>query len=52
MTEPKENFLNFQMVGLEKKDVKKISFKEKNIFKKIVMFKNVKYKWGGNHSKE
>jgi len=29
------------------KDLKKINFKEKNIFKKVKMFRSIKYLWGG-----
>ncbi len=47
----KGKFFKFSNGWIRKKDVKKISFKEKNIFKKIVMFKNVKYKWGGKSFK-
>ena len=34
---------------IKKRDLKKISFKEKNFFKNITKFVNVKYKWGGKH---
>ena len=33
--------------GLKKKDVKPVSYKENDPFKKITSFKNIKYKWGG-----
>ena len=33
------------------KDVKPITFKEKDPFKKISIFKNIKYKWGGKSFK-
>ena len=36
---------------IKKKDVKPISYKERNPFKKIVSFKNIKYKWGGKSFK-
>ena len=45
--ENKKNFLKFSMGWIRKEDVKPISFKEKNPFKRIFMFKNIKYKWGG-----
>ena len=32
---------------LNKKDVKPIAYKEKNLFRKISIFKNIRYKWGG-----
>ena len=49
--EIKGKFLRFSQGWISKKDVKEISFKEKNFFKKITMFKNVKYKWGGKSFK-
>ena len=42
----KNNFLNFDSYWIQKSDVVPIDYKEK-IFKKITIFKNVKYKWGG-----
>ena len=42
----KNNFLNFDNYWIQKSDVVPINYKEK-IFKKISIFKNVKYKWGG-----
>ena len=42
----KNNFLNFDKYWIQKTDVVPINYKEK-IFKKIIIFKNVKYKWGG-----
>ena len=36
---------------IKKNDVKPISYKEKNPFKKITSFKNIKYKWGGKSFK-
>ncbi len=47
----KNNFLKFSKGWVSKKDVKHISFKEKNPFKKIKIFKNIKYKWGGKSFK-
>ena len=35
--------------GLKKKNLKKINYKTKDIFKNIKKFINVKYKWGGKH---
>ena len=43
----KSNFLKFEKGWVSKKDVKPISFKEKNLFKKVTIFKDTKYKWGG-----
>ena len=42
----KKGFLNFDNYWIKKTDVVPMSYKEK-IFKKITIFKNVKYKWGG-----
>ena len=36
---------------INKNDVKPISYKEKNPFRKISIFKNIKYKWGGKSFK-
>jgi len=44
-----KNFYKFENFWINKKDVKKINFKNKDIFKSIKKFKNVKYKWGGKH---
>jgi cell wall-associated NlpC family hydrolase len=40
-------FYKFDNLWLEKKDLKKINYNTKDIFKKIRNFINVKYKWGG-----
>ena len=45
--EKKLKFFKFKKGWINQKDLKLISYKEKNIFNKIVLFKNVKYKWGG-----
>tara|TARA_Y100001958_G_C21013376_1_gene392645 strand:+ start:33 stop:749 length:717 start_codon:yes stop_codon:yes gene_type:complete len=42
----KKEFLNFDNYWIHRSDVVPINHKEK-IFKKITIFKNVKYKWGG-----
>ena len=47
ITEKKGKFLKFSKGWVSKNEVKKSSFIEKNPFKKITMFKNIKYKWGG-----
>jgi len=49
--EIKKKFLKFSKGWISKNDVKPISFKEKNPFKKIFIFKDVKYKWGGKSFK-
>ena len=45
--EKKNNFLKFSKGWIHKNDIKPISYIEKNPFKKIGIFKNIKYKWGG-----
>ena len=45
----KSNFYKFDNLWIKKKDLKKINFKTKDIFKNINKFINVKYKWGGKH---
>ncbi len=42
-------FYKFDNFWIKKKDVKKINFKTKNVFKNIKKFIGVKYKWGGKH---
>ncbi len=44
-------FLKFANGWVKKSDVKPVSYKEKDLFKKITSFKNVKYKWGGKSFK-
>ena len=44
-------FYKFSKGWIYKNDVKPISFKEKNPFRKISIFKNIKYKWGGKSFK-
>ena len=51
VTENKGKFLKFSKGWISKNDVKKNSFKEKDPFKKINMFRNIKYKWGGKSFK-
>ena len=51
VTGKKANFLRFDKGWVNKKDVKPLSFREKNPFKKISIFKNIKYKWGGKSFK-
>ncbi|MDB9760763.1 C40 family peptidase [Pelagibacteraceae bacterium] len=40
-------FAKFQNRWIEIKNIKPIKYKDKNIFKNIKLFKNIKYKWGG-----
>ena len=47
--EKKNNFCKFDNLWIKKRDLKKINYKTKNIFKNINQFKNIKYKWGGKH---
>ena len=44
-------FFKFANGWVNKNDVKRISYKEKNPFRKISIFKNIKYKWGGKSFK-
>ena len=43
--------LKFSKGWIKKNDVKPISYKEKDLFRKITIFKNIKYKWGGKSFK-
>ena len=45
------NFLKFDKGWISKNEVKLLSYKEKRPFKKIMIFKNTKYKWGGKSFK-
>ena len=49
--ESKAMFIKFSKGWIRKRDVKPISYKEKNLFRKISIFKNIKYKWGGKSYK-
>ena len=49
--EKKGSFLKFSKGWVNKKDVKPISFTERDLFKRINIYKNVKYKWGGKSFK-
>ena len=51
VTENKGKFFKFSKGWISKNEVKKNSFKEKDPFKKIVIFRNIKYKWGGKSFK-
>ena len=51
VTDKKLKFLKFDKGWVSKKDIKPLSFREKNPFKKISIFKNIKYKWGGKSFK-
>jgi len=43
----KGNFYKFESYWIKKNDLKEINFKEKDPFKNINKFINVRYKWGG-----
>jgi gamma-D-glutamyl-L-lysine dipeptidyl-peptidase len=45
----KGNFYKFDDFWIKKNDVKKINYKNKNVFSNIHKFINTKYKWGGKH---
>ena len=47
----KNRFIKFKNRWIELKDVKPINFKNKNIFKNLKIFLNVKYVWGGKSYK-
>jgi gamma-D-glutamyl-L-lysine dipeptidyl-peptidase len=47
VTNKKSQFYKFAKGWIDKRDVSIMSFKEKNYFKKINIFKNIRYKWGG-----
>ena len=47
----KARFFKFSKGWISKNDVKPISYKEKDPFRKISIFKNIKYKWGGKSFK-
>ncbi len=49
--EKNSKYFKFQNGWIKKNDVKPISYKEKNPFRKITSFKNIKYKWGGKSFK-
>ena len=51
VTENKYKFFKFSKGWINKSNVKPISYKEKNPFKRITIFKNTKYKWGGKSFK-
>ena len=49
VSKKKGNFYKFDNLWINKKDLKKIDYKTKDIFKNIKKFINTKYKWGGKH---
>ena len=51
VTDKNSKFLKFENGWIKKNDARPISYKEKDPFKKITFFKNIKYKWGGKSFK-
>jgi len=49
VTNKKYNFYKFNDLWIKKKDLKRIKYKNKNIFKNINKFIGTKYVWGGRH---
>ena len=47
----KARFFRFSKGWINKNDVRPISYKEKDPFRRISIFKNIKYKWGGKSFK-
>ena len=47
VNEKKNKFAKFENYWIKKSDIKKINFKNKDLFKDIKIFKNIKYLWGG-----
>ena len=45
--ESSSKFIKFNNYWIEKKNLKPSNYKNKNIFNRIKMFKNIRYKWGG-----
>ena len=51
ITEVKNKFLKFTKGWIYKNHVKSVDYEEKNPFRRINIFKNIKYKWGGKSFK-
>ena len=49
--ENKKKYLRFSKGWINKNDVKPVAYKDKNPFRKISIFKNIRYKWGGKSFK-
>ena len=47
MKKSSSKFIKFNNYWIEKKNLKPFNFENKNIFKIIKKFKNIRYKWGG-----
>ena len=51
ITDSNFKYFKFSKGWLLKNEVKPVAYKEKNPFRKVTMFKNIKYKWGGKSFK-
>ena len=51
ITNKRSKCFKFDKGWISQNDIKPLSYKEKNPFKRIYIFKNVKYKWGGKSFK-
>ena len=51
MKKKKSKFAKFENYWIKTSDIKKINFKNKDLFKDIKIFKNIKYLWGGKSYK-
>ena len=51
ITDSKKKFCKFFKGWISKKDIKPILFRQNDPFKKIILFKDIKYKWGGKSFK-
>jgi len=49
VNEKKNNLYKFDNIWIKKKDLKKINYETKDIFRNIRKFLGTKYKWGGKH---
>ena len=49
--ERKLQFIKFEKGWINQRDLKTINYKENNIFNKLGLYKNIKYKWGGKSFK-
>ena len=51
ITDSNFKYFKFSKGWVLKNEVKPVAYKEKNPFRKVTMFKNIKYKWGGKSFK-
>ena len=47
----KNGYLRFDKGWVKKRDVKRMDYKDKDVFKNIKIFRNIRYKWGGKSFK-